>query len=251
MSKQVQFRRGTTSDHASFTGAVGEITVNTTTHQLVSHDGVNAGGFAQALAGANTDITSLALNQTGLKIKGASANKLNIKPNETLSAERVLNVTVNDGNRALAINGDATLSGNTAVASGTWTPVLTFATPGNLTVVYTIQVGTYYAIGNLVMATFIVVTSTFTHTTASGDMNITGLPFTSKNVTNQTNYGAMNWRGITKNNYTQWNAALAANANLMTAVGSGSGQPTVALSTTDMPTGGTVRMQGTILYEKA
>ena len=129
------------SDHASFTGAVGEITVNTTTHQLVTHDGVNAGGFAQALAGANTDITSLALNQTGLKIKGASANKLNIKPNETLSAERVLNVTVNDANRALTISGDATVSGNTAVASGTWTPVLTFATRGNLAVVYTIQVG--------------------------------------------------------------------------------------------------------------
>lgn len=251
MSKQVQFRRGTTSDHASFTGAVGEITVNTTTHQLVSHDGVNAGGFAQALAGANTDITSLALNQTGLKIKGASANKLNIKPNETLSAERVLNVTVNDANRALAINGDATLSGNTVVQSGTWTPVLTFATPGNLSVVYTIQVGFYYAIGNLVFLQFGIVTSTFTHTTASGDMNITGLPFTSKNGTNQSSYGPLSWRGITKNNYTQWSAVLASNAALITATGAGSGQATVALGASDMPTGGTVRLQGSIVYEKA
>lgn len=251
MSKQVQFRRGTTSDHTSFTGAVGEITVNTTTHQLVAHDGVNAGGFPQALAGANTDITSLALSQTGLKIKGASSNKLNIKPNETLSAERVLSVTVSDANRALAITGDATLSGNTVVQSGTWTPVLTFQTPGNLTVAYTQQTGTYYSIGNLVFLQFSIVTSTFTHSTASGDMNITGMPFTSKNVTNQINYGPLNWRGITKANYTQWSANLGPNSTIITAVGSGSGQGTVALGTGDMPTGGSVRLQGTVVFEKA
>lgn len=48
MSKQVQFRRGSTSEHATFTGAVGEITVNTTTNRIHSHDGVTAGGFAHA-----------------------------------------------------------------------------------------------------------------------------------------------------------------------------------------------------------
>lgn len=65
MSKQVQFRRGTTSEHAAFTGAVGEITVNTTTHQLVSHDGVTAGGFPQAVAvGTTTDNAAMRANGT-------------------------------------------------------------------------------------------------------------------------------------------------------------------------------------------
>ena len=45
MAKQVQFRRGSTSQHASFTGAVGEITVDTDKDTVVVHDGSKAGGF--------------------------------------------------------------------------------------------------------------------------------------------------------------------------------------------------------------
>lgn len=73
---------------------------------------------AKAASGANTDITSVALNQTGLKVKGASSNKLNIKPNETLSAERVLNVKVNDADRTVDLAGNLTVAG-AATISGT------------------------------------------------------------------------------------------------------------------------------------
>ena len=45
MAKQVQFRRGTTSEHSTFTGAVGEITVDTDKDVVVVHDGSTAGGF--------------------------------------------------------------------------------------------------------------------------------------------------------------------------------------------------------------
>jgi len=45
MSTQVQFRRGTTSDHSSFTGAVGEVTVDTTKDRIVVHDGTKVGGY--------------------------------------------------------------------------------------------------------------------------------------------------------------------------------------------------------------
>ena len=45
MAKQVQFRRGTTSQHSSFTGAVGEITVDSDKDVAVIHDGSTAGGF--------------------------------------------------------------------------------------------------------------------------------------------------------------------------------------------------------------
>ena len=44
MPKQVRFRRGTTSQHSAFTGADGEVTVDTDKRCLVIHDGVTAGG---------------------------------------------------------------------------------------------------------------------------------------------------------------------------------------------------------------
>ena len=46
MSKLLQLRGGTTSEHSSFTGAVREVTVDTTKDTLVVHDGSTAGGFA-------------------------------------------------------------------------------------------------------------------------------------------------------------------------------------------------------------
>jgi len=56
MAKQVQFRRGTTSQHSSFTGVVGEITVDTDKDTIVVHDGSKAGGFA-VQAYANIAVT--------------------------------------------------------------------------------------------------------------------------------------------------------------------------------------------------
>lgn len=53
MATQVQFRRGTTTQHNSFTGANGEISVNTTTETLHVHDGSTAGGFPLARADGN------------------------------------------------------------------------------------------------------------------------------------------------------------------------------------------------------
>lgn len=45
MSTAIQLRRGTTTEHNTFTGAVGEITVDVTKDTLVVHDGSTAGGF--------------------------------------------------------------------------------------------------------------------------------------------------------------------------------------------------------------
>lgn len=44
MSKQVKIRRGTSAEHASFTGVEGEITVDTTNDTLRVHDGATVGG---------------------------------------------------------------------------------------------------------------------------------------------------------------------------------------------------------------
>ena len=45
---QVQYRRGTSSQVASFTGAQGEMVVDTTNNRMVIQDGATAGGFAAA-----------------------------------------------------------------------------------------------------------------------------------------------------------------------------------------------------------
>ena len=48
MPKQVKHRRGTTAQHASFTGALAELTVDTTKKTVVVHDGATPGGFPLA-----------------------------------------------------------------------------------------------------------------------------------------------------------------------------------------------------------
>lgn len=63
----------------------------------------------------------------------------------------------------------------------TWTPVVTFATAGDVSVAYSTRIGTYVKIGRKVFIELVIVTSTFTHTTASGNLRITGLPFTPAN----------------------------------------------------------------------
>ena len=44
MATQLKLRRGTTAEHASFTGAEGEITLDTTKDTIVVHDNYTAGG---------------------------------------------------------------------------------------------------------------------------------------------------------------------------------------------------------------
>lgn len=50
MADQLQIRRGTTSQNLVFTGAQGEVVMDTTLNALVVHDGLTAGGFYMATA---------------------------------------------------------------------------------------------------------------------------------------------------------------------------------------------------------
>jgi hypothetical protein len=52
MAVTVQFRRGTATQNNSFTGAAGEISVNTTNNSIRVHDGSTAGGTELMLATA-------------------------------------------------------------------------------------------------------------------------------------------------------------------------------------------------------
>ncbi|MEY2493521.1 MAG: trimeric autotransporter adhesin [Verrucomicrobiota bacterium] len=71
-----------------------------------------------AASGANADITSVLLNQTGLVVKGGDSNALTIKPNETLTAGRILNLKVNDAARTIDLGGNLTVP-SAATVSGT------------------------------------------------------------------------------------------------------------------------------------
>ena len=61
MATQVQFRRGTTTQNNAFTGAAGEITVDTDVKTIRLHDGTTAGGGATLL---NNISNQTALNKT-------------------------------------------------------------------------------------------------------------------------------------------------------------------------------------------
>lgn len=158
-----------------------------------------------------------------------------------------LRVWVNDEDIIVVYDGAAWAT--VTAASGTWTPTLGFATPGDESVIFSVQFGSWSRIGDVVTAIFNLVTSTFTHTTASGNIEIGGLPFASANLANQVARGILSWQGITKASYTQVNLDLAPNVSLMTLLASGSAQAVSAVGSGDMPTAGNVILAGHIIYK--
>lgn len=69
MTTALQLRRGTTTQHSTFTGANGEVTVDTTKKTAVVHDGVTPGGVplakeSDALNKVRYDIATQGLNET-------------------------------------------------------------------------------------------------------------------------------------------------------------------------------------------
>ncbi len=147
--------------------------------------------------------------------------------------------------RAVRITGGS-IAGATLVGDeGTFTPVLTFATPGDLAVAYSVQQGHYTRSGTTMTVWFNVVTSSFTHTTASGLLLVTGLPFTS-NATFVC-YGEVSWGGITKAT-PDIKCRVVANVTNIRFIGSVTGGAPSEVVATDVPTGGSVVLRGQITY---
>jgi len=94
MSTALQLRRGTTAQHASFTGALGEVSVDTDKKVTVVHDGSTAGG---------TPSVGLAVAQTFTKAQRGAISALTdgatITPDFSLG--NLYSVTLG-GNRTLA-----------------------------------------------------------------------------------------------------------------------------------------------------
>src|SRR3990167_7149776 len=80
------------------------------------------------------------------------------------------------GTNVQAWDADLDTLASTYVGATAWTPALTFATPGDVAATYNAQTGSYFRIGPVVFFWIDLVLATFTHTTASGNLRIAGLP---------------------------------------------------------------------------
>mgnify|MGYP003392974489 CR=1 FL=1 len=152
------------------------------------------------------------------------------------------------GNAMIVVNPGGTGLTSLPISLGTYQPVFTFTTVGNLTIVYSIQDGYYVRLGPLVLVAIRLQMSTFTHTTASGNAQISlppGLAPTA--VNNAAATMSIHGQGITKVNYTQVNG-LINSVNTIQLVARGSAQAEVAITTADMPTGGGPSFSGSVIY---
>lgn len=127
---------------------------------------------------------------------------------------------------------------------GTWTPTFTFTTPGDLNIVYSTQSASYTKVGRRTLQTFRMTTSTFTHSTASGSLQISGLAIANGNADGV--YGPLSWSGITKAGFTAILNSMGGGASVITVMASGSGVARANVMAADMPTGGSVILHGNI-----
>ncbi len=133
---------------------------------------------------------------------------------------------------------------------GTFAPTMTFAVPGDLTLTYSAQLGAYVRLGNLVYAHGRVAASAFMWTTASGNLTIGGLPFTSAND-GTANYGNGIYAGITKAGYSDFMPFLNQNSSELFVRAQGSGVANASVVAGDVPSGGAPSFAFSILYQRA
>lgn len=106
MSNAVQRRRGTTAQHSTFTGLVGELTVDTSKKTVVVHDGATAGGFPLARHNFVTgtmfkpDPSTVAFSKTGagtVSVKTGHIFEINGVLVQTTSATAINMPTLTSG----------------------------------------------------------------------------------------------------------------------------------------------------------
>lgn len=206
-------------------------------------NGVSSGTWANGIA-----MSGIASNGSGFFGNGGSMDTL-INGGSTTYTTAVINLGA-DGRIKFPATQNPSTDANTLddYEEGTYTPVLTFATPGDVAVTYGTQVGTYRKIGGVVHVQYNVSATVFTFTTASGNLQITGLPFTSISTTGSATRGKVVWSGITKANYTEVGSGIGAGAALFTFAASGSAQAASNVSATDTPSGGTPSFIGVHTY---
>lgn len=143
--------------------------------------------------------------------------------------------------------GGSTLSNY--VANTSWTPTITFASPGDLSVSYASQTGQYTRVGSTIVASF-QLTFTPTYTTASSFLNIAGLPVAAGGA--GVSVGTVFTSGVGNTwpaGATSLSLQLSASQTFMYLVGSGSGIGAATFATTNFLTGVQTTIYGTITYQ--
>ena len=128
---------------------------------------------------------------------------------------------------------------------GTWTPTLTFASAGDLSIAYSNRIGNYVKIGRVVVLTCRVTASSFTHSTSSGALRITGIPFTPAS----NHYSSVLFNGINKAGYTAMSAQASAGSSVILFYASAMGTGQSGVTAPNVPSGGAPFIQFTLCYE--
>ena len=115
----VQLRRGTATEHGSFTGAAGEVTVNTTRNSVHVHDGSTAGGTEMATKSSvdnlSSDTITDADSDTHVKVEASSDSDTIAF---TAGGTNIVNMTAS----TVTVAGDLTVTGtSTAMQTETVT----------------------------------------------------------------------------------------------------------------------------------
>ena len=111
MATQVQFRRGTSAQHQTFKGALGEVTVDTTKSSCVVHDAVTNGGFPLLREDASNSALALgSLTSCALKFAN-DANTGIISP----GADQISLVTGGVARLTIDSAGAVTIPGNVSI----------------------------------------------------------------------------------------------------------------------------------------
>ena len=177
MSTQVQYRRGTESQNNAFTGALAEITVDTTNWTLRIHDGLTAGGFALVTATSPATFTNKIYQGTSLSVSG-NVTGGNINTGGLISATG--NITggnisaTNYIGTTVSVTGNITggnINGGANVNATTHTGA-TVSVTGNVTGGNLVTGGIVSAVGNITGGNVSAVA--YTGSTASLTGNITG-----------------------------------------------------------------------------
>lgn len=131
---------------------------------------------------------------------------------------------------------------------GNWTPSVTFATPGNLSVTYGLRIGRWFRIGRYVTVIYNVATSSFTYTTSSGNFLLTGLPFAATDLGSR---GTLSFDSLQEvsGTFKFVTPAIAVGESRLGFLAGAFGFAAAPLTIVNVPSGTAIGLAGTLTYK--